>query len=541
MNKMLLTQIEKLKNFSLAHQEKVHVGKFIIDEYNGNGKSHELFSTILEKSFDDREKLEVSFQELTKSKLQIKPYQINRILKTYFPPEEPGKPVSAKKPDLSSVEKTKGKTEKAESEIGFKELLEKESKKFVRVRTDYYKVSFTLTSKKEKAPALFYWKKGTITEDWGRDIIKLIRKYDSFVNVPDNTSNYKTEFTEEGNNYFNLYTKPKYFPGAGSIETTKLFLTHIFRDKLEFILDYLKLLYEQPVQKLPVICLISKEQETGKTTFLRWLCTIFDGNGIILGNEDFSNQFNTHYVGKLVIGIDESFIDRNLIKEKIKRMVTDPSINMEAKGRDQVKVDFNGKFVLLSNKETNFIMMEDEDNRFFVCKVPVIEKKDPDIETKLENEIPAFLHYLKQRKLFHQRKTRLWFEPKDYETAALKKIIKSTRSKVEKEMISWLENIFDFNDELNEINVNPIKLAPQIQQNLKTINGLRSEIEHILKDNWNLVPEKNRKFHHPILKEEYDEYEKTMVSMLKYDIFQGKPYEITRSFINSKTENSDFQ
>ena len=269
--------------------------------------------------------------------------------------------------------------------------------------------------------------------------------------------------------------------------------------------------------------------------------TIFDGNGIILGNEDFSNQFNSHYVGKLVIGIDESFIDRNLIKEKIKRMVTDPSINMEAKGRDQVKVDFNGKFVLLSNKETNFIMMEDEDNRFFVCKVPVIEKKDPDIETKLENEIPAFLHYLQQRKLFHQRKTRLWFEPKDYETAALKKIIKSTRSKVEKEMISWLENIFDFNDELNEINVNPIKLAPQIQQNLKTINGLRSEIEHILKDNWNLVPEKNRKFHHPILKEEYDEYEKTMVSMLKYDIFQGKPYEITRSFINSKTENSDFQ
>jgi len=539
MNTPLLSQIEKLKDFPLALQEKVHVGKFIIDEYNGNGESYNLFSTILEKSFDDMEKLEVSFKELTKSKLQIKPYQINRILKTYFPPEESVKPVTAKKTDHSSVEKTKGKTEKAESEIGFKELLEKESKKFVRVRTDYYKVSFTLTSKKDKAPALFYWKKGTITEDWGRDIIKLIRKYDSFVNVPDNTSNYKTEFSEEGNNYFNLYTKPKYFPVTGSIETTKLFLTHIFRDKLEFILDYLKILYEQPVQKLPVICLISKEQETGKTTFLRWLCTIFDGNGIILGNEDFSNKFNSHYVGKLVIGIDESFIDRNLIKEKIKRMVTDPSINMEAKGRDQVKVDFNGKFILLSNKETNFIQMEDEDNRFFVCKVPVIENKDPDIETKLENEIPAFLHYLQQRKLFHLRKTRLWFEPKDYETAALKKIVMNTRSKVEKEMIFWMESIFDHEVEWEEIKVVPVKLANQIQQNLKSYNSLRSEIEHILKENWRLVPGGNQRFDHPMMDQEWIENGTIQQSIIRKDSCIGKPYTITRTFYNSKNENSN--
>ena len=539
MNTPLLSQIEKLKDFPLALQERVYVGKYIIDEFNGNGKSHELFFRVLEKSFATKEKLEASYKELTKSKLKITPYQVNQVLKTYFPPEEGERPVTAKKPDTAAAEKTKGKTEKTGSEIGFKELLEKESKKYVRVRTDYYKISFTITSKKEKTPALFYWKKGAITEDWGGDIIKLIRKYDSFVNIPDNTSTYKPEFSKEGNNYFNLYAKPKYFPVAGSIETTKLFLTHIFQDKLEFIMDYLKILYEQPIQKLPVICLVSKENSTGKTSFLQWLCTIFDGNAISLGNEDFKNQFNTHYVGKLVIGIDESFIERNLIKEKIKRMVTDPSINMEAKGRDQIKVDFNGKFVLNSNKETNFIQMDDEDNRFFVCKVPVIQKKDPDMLIKMEKEIPAFLYYLQQRETVHKRKTRLWFEPKDYETAALKKIVMSTRSKVEKEMISWLESIFDFDENLSEITVIPVKLATQIQQNLKSINGLRSEIEHIMKDNWNLFPEKNQKFYHPIIKEQYDEYEKTMVSMIQYDIHTGKPYKITRSFINSKSENSN--
>jgi len=534
----LKNQIIKLKDFKLERQEKVYIGKFIIDQYHGNGGAHSFFTEVLSKSFDTPKKLELFFEEMTNSKLQIKSYQVNRILKTFFPPEEAQKTVTEKTdkiPDPPSAEKTKGKKENDESDLGFKELLERESKKYVRVRTDYYKISFTLTSKKEKAPALFYWKKGTITEDWGRGIIEKIRKYDSFVNVPDNTSKYKTEFSEEGNNYFNLYTKPKYFPVAGTIGTTLLFLRHIFRDKLEFILDYLKILYEQPVQKLPVICLISKEQETGKTTFLRWLCSIFDGNGIILGNEDFSNKFNSHYVGKLIIGIDESFIDRILIKEKIKRLVTDTSINMEAKGRDQVKVDFNGKFVLLSNKETNFIQMEDEDQRFFVCKVPVVEIRDPDMESKLEKEIPAFLYYLQQRELIHKRQTRLWFEPKDYETAALKKIVMSTRSKVEKEMIAWLEAIFDFDENLSEITVIPVKFAAQIQQNLKSINGMRSEVEHILKDNWNLVPEKNQKFYHPILKEEYSEYEKTMVLIIQNDIHTGKPYKITRLFLNSKS------
>lgn len=426
-----------------------------------------------------------------------------------------------------------------ETELNFKEILEREAKKFIRVRTDFYKRSFTLTAKKEKAPALFYWKKGTITEDWGRDIIKLISKYDSFVNIPDNSQDYKAEYSIEGNNYFNLFEQSKYFPVQGGVAVTLKFMNHIFQDKVEVALDYLKILYENPVQKLPVICLVSKVQETGKSTFLQWICNIFEGNGIVLGNEDFAGKFNSHYAGKLVIGIDESFIDRTLIKEKIKRLVTDQFINLEAKGRDVIKVDFIGKFILLSNKESNFIQMEDEDNRFFVCKVPQITTKDPDIDKKLTSEIPAFLHYLKERKLVYERKSRLWFDSKEYETDALRKIVMTTRSKVEKEMLQWFESIFDTGEYENEILIIPRKLADHISKNLKSINGLPIEIERILKEEWNLKPEKNQKFYHPFIKEEYDESEKMVVSTIAMERHTGKPYRILRSFIESKNKNSE--
>jgi len=58
-------------------------------------------------------------------------------------------------------------------------------------------------------------------------------------------------------------------------------------------LDYLTILFLKPAEKLPALCLVSKEQKTGKSTFLHWLQKIYGDNAVILGNEDFSSNFNT--------------------------------------------------------------------------------------------------------------------------------------------------------------------------------------------------------------------------------------------------------
>lgn len=415
-------------------------------------------------------------------------------------------------------------------------ILIRESEKYIRVATDYYRLSHILNARKQSTPVQQLWRKGAIMGDFGKDIFRYIKKYVAFVNIPDNSETYLKEQIHNGDVYFNLYEQMKFVPAPGDVTITLKFLSRIFQDKLDLILDYLKILYEHPTQNLPVICLVSKIQETGKSTYMKWLCSIFGRNAIILGNEEFSTNFNSLYASKLIVCIDESFIDKSIIKEKIKRLTTSDSINMEAKGRDSIRMDFFGKLVLSSNTEDNFIKMDDNDNRFFVIKVPGLTPEDfiPQLMTRLDNEIPAFLYLLKTRQMVYPNKSRLWFDPKVYETDALAKIKVNTRSMVQKELLRWFDEIFAFDETGDQIYVTPGRLAKELEKSLKQISGLPSQISYILKEEWHLSPAKNNKFDFLSIVDNYSDSEHMMVSQISKTKTTGTYYTITREFVDSK-------
>jgi hypothetical protein len=281
---------------------------------------------------------------------------------------------------------------------------------------------------------------------------------------------------------------------------------------------------------------VSKEQKTGKSTFLHWLCHIYGDNSIVLGNEDFNSNFNASWASKLVIGIDESFIEKKEVKEKIKRLVTDDSILMENKGVDKERRDFFGKFILLSNNEDNFIQMEKEDSRFFVLKIPSVKNEDPFLDEKMLNEIPAFLHFLQNRKLIHEKKSRLWFKPKDYETDALKAIVKSSKTIFEKVVIEHLTDLKDNIEAIEEyanlkaIEITPMRLADQIKGHLKYSNALNLKIGDLFKS-WGLMPNpKSARYSYPIF--DLEIWGDTEVRTLKFKGETGKYYTITFTKIN---------
>ena len=415
-------------------------------------------------------------------------------------------------------------------------ILMREGEKYIRVTTDYYRLSHILNARKQITPVQQLWRKGAIMGDFGKEIFRYIRKYVAFVNIPDNSETYQKEHNYNGDAYFNLYEQMKYVPAPGDVTITMKFLSRIFQDKFDIILDYLKILYENPTQNLPVICLVSKIQETGKSTYMMWLCAVFGRNAIILGNEEFSTNFNSLYASKLIVCIDESFIDKNIIKEKIKRLTTSDSINMEAKGRDSIRMDFFGKLVLSSNTEDNFMKMDDDDNRFFVVKVPELTRQDfiPDLMDRLVKEIPAFLYLLKTRQMVYPRKSRLWFDPKVYETDALARMKVNTRSMVQKELLRWFEDIFAFDEVEDQIHVTPGRLAKELEKSLKLITGLPSQISYILKEEWHLAPAKNNKFEFLSIVDNYSDSERMMVSQISKTKTTGTYYTITREFVDSK-------
>ncbi|MCK0159000.1 DUF5906 domain-containing protein, partial [Cellulophaga sp. F20128] len=129
------------------------------------------------------------------------------------------------------------------------------------------------------------------------------------------------------------------------------FVTHIFGEHYELGLDYLQLLYLKPIQVLPILCLVSKERSTGKSTFLKWLKEIFDNNMTYLTNDSFSSQFNADWANKLLICIDEVLFNKEELTERIKYLSTTNINKLEAKGKDKREVEFFGKFILCSNNE----------------------------------------------------------------------------------------------------------------------------------------------------------------------------------------------
>jgi Family of unknown function (DUF5906)/Domain of unknown function (DUF3854) len=231
----------------------------------------------------------------------------------------------------------------------------KDADLFLRVATDYFKTVYTKTCKGDVLKALKRWKVGEISRDYvqkgHRKFFDQIRKYDAFCNIPDNTENYKRIHTIHQDDRlaynYNMYDELEIKPEKGDCSNSLNFLLHLTNyenpelkemegDKYTIMLDYLTLLYKNPLQMLPVVCLVSKEQGTGKSTFLKWLKEIYKTNAVILGNNEFKLEFNAHYITKFLIMIDETYIEfeKKAVKERIKRMTTSGRELIQFKGSD---------------------------------------------------------------------------------------------------------------------------------------------------------------------------------------------------------------
>lgn len=279
--------------------------------------------------------------------------------------------------------------------------------------------------------------KETISDDHNKPFLKHIDKYNAFCVVPDHV-NYQPVI----NNCYNAYAPFHHKPEEGECETTLDFIKHIFQEQYEMGLDYVQLLYQQPQRKLPILCLVSKENKTGKSTFAFWLQELFKGNVAIIGNQELADNFNAGWATKLVVACDESLIEKKATIEKIKALSTANKIFMNAKGRDHLEIDFFAKFILITNNEENFIYATEQDTRYWVRKVPVVDKERP-ILNQMVSEIPAFLQFMSTRKMHTEENgSRMFFTPQQITTDALKRVIIWNTPTVVKEMTSRLEDLF---------------------------------------------------------------------------------------------------
>jgi phage/plasmid-associated DNA primase len=273
------------------------------------------------------------------------------------------------------------------------------------------------------------WSKNEIATDHSRDYVKSIVKYDGFCLIPSHTNH-----QSEVDGFYNKYEKLEHTLVQGDFAETERFLKHIFGEQYEMGLDYLSILWQHPMQILPIFCLVSDERNTGKTTFLNWLKLVFQNNMTINNNEDFRSRFNSDWASKLIIAVDEVLLDRREDSERLKNLSTARTYKSEAKGKDKVEGNFFGKFILCSNNENNFVYVDGSEIRYWVRKIiPFDSSKDnPNLLESLKGELPQFIHYINNREISSPRKTRMWFTKEQIYTEALEVLMKGNKTFINK-------------------------------------------------------------------------------------------------------------
>ncbi|WP_417195517.1 primase-helicase family protein [Bizionia sp.] len=311
--------------------------------------------------------------------------------------------------------------------------------KYLRIGTAYYKdVKMPLNSQ-DTMKMLVPWSKNEIATDHGRDFVKDIVKYDGFCLIPSHT-NYQPVI----NGFYNRYEKLDHKIAKGSFVETEKFLKHIFGEQYEIGLDYLSILWHNPTQILPVLCLVSNERNTGKTTFINWLKFIFQNNMTINNNEDFRSRFNSDWASKLIIAVDEVLLDKREDSERLKNLSTAKTYKSEAKGKDKIEGNFFGKFILCSNNEENFVYIDNSETRYWVRKIIPFDlsQDNPNLLESLKEEIPHFLNFINSRKISCPRKTRMWFTKEQIYTQALEVLMNGNKTFVNRELEQILSDEF---------------------------------------------------------------------------------------------------
>ena len=361
---------------------------------------------------------------------------------------------------------------------------------YLRVGTTYYKTIEKPTISGDKLQILTKWSRETIIHDHEKKYLSKIPKYDGFCCIPEHI-NYR-KFID---GFYNLYNEIPFQPASGEIQKENIpfsinFMSHIFGEQLEFGLDYIKILLLYPTQILPILCLVSKERSTGKTTFIKWMKEVFGLNMTYIKGDSFGSQFNSDWASMLLVAIDEVFFDKKEITERLKYLSTTNKDKIEAKGKDREEAEFFAKFILCSNNEDNFIQIDENEIRFWIRKINPIKQENTEFLKNLIAEIPAFLKFLKDRKFSTQKFTRMWFTPAQIRTKALQKLVFKNANKLELKIIELLYEFFESNED-QEINVVPQDILSMVNRMFRPTYWTRNDVRNVLKDSWKLEPQKN--------------------------------------------------
>lgn len=390
----------------------------------------------------------------------------------------------------------------------------------------------------------------TLVKQYGKDFYTYLEYYDGFCNVPSHFD-YQRIIEKEGKNFYNRYFPFKHEPEKGDCDNIIRFFKHIFGEEKvkhpvtgseylswEMGLDYVQILLNEPNMILPIVCLFSLENSTGKSTFGKLLGHIFGDNVVQIGNADLQSDFNEVYSDKLLAVCEETLLERKKDAERVKALSTSDQITVNPKGQRQFAIDFFCKFMFFSNNR-RMIYLTKHDERYWIIQVRKAKGEDVNLLRKMKAEVPAFIDYLQDRKLHTERESRMHFHPGLVKTDAFYDTVKVNEPQAATDLREGIAELFLESKDLQVIEMPNGK----IKEEFFSPTASTKWVHEILKDylNVDLKRDKNgvaKTQRGEYFRYIYDEHAQKFVKDVRK--WKGRPYIFKRADFVDDSESASF-
>jgi hypothetical protein len=142
------------------------------------------------------------------------------------------------------------------------------------------------------------------------------------------------------------------------------------KEVFEYVMNWLAWCVQNPDQRAEVVLVMQGRRGTGKGTVANAMCKLFGQHSLQISSaEHLVGRFNGHLRDTVLLFADEAYWPGNKGAEgTIKRLVTEPTIFIEAKGRDGVEVP-NLLHVMMASNEDWVVPAGERERRYFTLKV----------------------------------------------------------------------------------------------------------------------------------------------------------------------------
>ncbi|MCG9632269.1 DUF5906 domain-containing protein [Vibrio sp. Isolate30] len=183
--------------------------------------------------------------------------------------------------------------------------------------------------------------------------------------------------------------------GDDKLDRIMWHLLHIIcngdNEHFKYLLAWMAHIVQKPEKKSGVcVVLKSEARGTGKSTVSILLEKLLGQHAMrVQDGKHLLGAFNSHLANKLFVTIEEAFWSGSAKDAgKLRTLITESTVTIEAKGKDAIEVDSYHRFMMCTNNDWAVPQTQDE-RRFFVLEVSEEKKQDKQYFSELYQDIES--------------------------------------------------------------------------------------------------------------------------------------------------------